>query len=212
MDNIDKKIEYSLFSPKTGRSLFYDYPELKENPDLVQFKNNRAKLLLCYYLGCDTSPLKKYYVGNDEDKKTLAIEKAITHSGVRLKDGELLQFLAGDFSSEIKKGINGFLIYKANARIRAKLKMEKLFSNWEKIIDKDIDDSEFNIIDKNGVNTEEKDFDKIKKYTEITINIKKQLTDTIKEIEYGFGLSEAERGDSESEEVSFTDQKHEGII
>ena len=212
MDKIDKQVAYSLFSPKTGRSLFYDYPELKNNPDLIQFKTDKSKLLFCYYLGCDTSPLKKYYVGNDNKKKTIAIEKAISHSGVRLKDGERLSFLSAEFPSEIKKGINGFLIYKANARIRAKLKMEKLFSNWEKIIDKDIDDAEFNILTKEGVDTGEKDFDKIKKYTDITINIKKQMAETIKDIEYGFGLSEGEKGDSESDDVSFTDQKHEGSI
>ena len=212
MDQMDKKIEYSLFSPKTGRSLFYDYPELKDNPDLIHLKGDKRKLLFCYYLGCDTSPLKPFYIGTDKEKKFLAIEKAIDHSGLSIPEDQRIYYLAGEFPSDIKKGINGFLIYKANARIRMKLKMEKLIANWEKIIDKDIDSSEFNLVDKDGRDLGEKDFDKVKKYTDITISIKEQMSDTLREIEYGFGLTESEKADTESDDVSFTDLKHEGEI
>lgn len=212
MDDLDKKIEYSLFSPKTGRSLFYDYPELKDNPDLVHLKNDKRKLLFCYYLGCDTSPLKSYYVNTDIRSRRKAVEKALEHSGMRLREEQKRSYLMCEFPSDVKKGINGFLIYKANARIRMKLKMEKLLSNWEKIINKDIDSSIFNVLDKEGRDTGEQDFDKVKKYTDITISIKKQMSDTLREIEYGFGLTESEKADSESDDVSFTDLKHEGEI
>ena len=212
MDKVDKQIEYSLFSPKTGRSLFYDYPELKDNPDLIHLKTDKKKLLFCYYLGCDTSPLKSYYVSNEPKKRRLAIDKALKVSGIKIQEEQKRSFLMAEFPSDVKKGINGFLIYKANARIRMKMKMENILSNWEKILDKDVDDTEFNIIDKEGRDTGEQDFDKVKKFTDITSSIRKQMPDTLKEIEYGFGLTESERGDSESDDVSFTDLKHDGEI
>jgi len=210
--NIDKKIEYSLFSPKSGRSLFYDYPELKENPDLIHLENTKTKLLFCYYLGCDTSPLKKYYNGQNPVNIELAIKKALEHSNLRISTEERSSYLANELPSDVKKGINGFRIYKATARVRMKMKLEKTLSNWEILLDKDIDSDEFNAVDKNGASTNEKDFDKIKKYTDITINIKKQLPETLREIEYGFGLTESEKSESESDDISFTDLKHDGLL
>lgn len=213
-EKIDKKIEYSLFSPKKQRSLFYDYPELKENPDLIHLKTNKRKLLFCYYLGCDTSPLKPFFMGDDVEKKSIAIHKALEHSGLIdvIDEDAVLEYVDGNFPPDVNKGVNGFLIYKVNARIRMKQQMEKMLENWEIIINKNVDSKEFDAVDKNGASTGEKDFDKIKKYTDITINIKKQMSETLKELEYGFGLTESEKMGSENDDISFTDLKHEGTL
>tara|TARA_R110000803_G_scaffold107849_2_gene175996 strand:- start:302 stop:943 length:642 start_codon:yes stop_codon:yes gene_type:complete len=211
-EGIDIRIEHSLFSPKSTRSMFYDYPELKDNKDLVPLQSQKGKLKLAYYLGCETSPLKKYFIGNDMKNRLLAIEKAIKFSGIRLKPMVLEDYLVGKFPSDVKNAINAFNIYKPSVRTRLKLQLEKILENWEKTINVDIDSPTFNILDKEGRDTGEKDFDKIKKYTDISISIKKQMNDTLHDAEYGFGLTESKKGDAKSDDVSFTDLKHEGTL
>ena len=214
MDKLDKKIEYSLFQPKKQRSLFFTYPELKDNPDLIHLENNKAKLLFCYYLGCDTSPLKPHYLSDNIQKKVIAVQKALNHSGLinRIKDDELSDYLDMDFPAEITKGIKGFLIYQANARVRAKMKMEKILHNWEIILDKDIEGEEFFVVDKKGDRTGERDFQKIKQHNDIVASIRKDMKQLIADIEYGFGLTEKEQVSSDGEDISFTDLKHEGLL
>lgn len=214
MDKMDKKIEYSLFQPKKQRSLFFAYPELKDNENLIHLENNKAKLLFCYYLGCDTSPLKSWFLSDNKQKRATAVSKALDHSGLinKIEDEELSEYLDLDLPADVKKGIDGFLMYQANARIRAKMKMERILANWEIILDKDIDGDEFFAVNKNGERTGEKDFQKIKQHNDIVISIKKELKQTIKDIEYGFGLTESESVSSDGEDISFTDLKHEGAL
>ena len=192
--------------------MFYDYPELKDNKDLIPLESQKGKLKFSYYLGCETSPLKKYFIGDNIKNRLLAIEKAVKFSGIRLKEIELENYLVGKFPSDVKNAINAFNIYKPSVRVRLKIQLEKILENWEKIIDEDVSSSTFNIMDKNGVDTGERDFDKIKKYTDISISIKKQMNDTLRDAEYGFGLTESKKGDAKSDDVSFTDLKHEGTL
>lgn len=212
MSNLNQKItNHSLFVPRNGKKLSFDYPELSNNKDIKDL--SKSEMLFCYFLGCETSPLVQYYEGDNLEHVSLAISKAIEASGIDLSDQEVYQYTNERmFPSRITKGVNAFSRYKTSVRLRAKLMQQKMLDNFEKIVDVDVNGAEFNIVDKEGRDTGEKDYDKVKKYVDAATKISNDLQGIIDKIEYGYGVKEVKSNKKDDSGVSLTDRKHEGEI
>ena len=199
---------YSLFVPKGKISLTKDYPELKKNRYLDNLR--REVLLFCWYLGCEGSPCFDYYYSDDAKDKKAALMFAKEHSGIKISDYEwdrVLKELV--LPANYTKGIQEFNSFKVGPRVRTMRMVENMLLNFEKVISVDIEGPKFNVIDKDGNDTGEKDYTKVKQYTDTCINIRKQFTEILAEAERGFGISDVTEDEKKEVGQSFLDMKHE---
>ena len=213
-DKIDNVVHYSLFTPKSMRSLLRDYPELKNNQAIADLKI-KSKILFAYYLGCETSPLYEWYNSDHKLKRSKAIEKAIKHSGLKVEDELFEEYLENRFPSDLKAGVEAFMRYKMSIRMRAKMLQEKAMRNYEKIIDVDINGEQFFVTDKEGNPTAEKDYDKVKKYTEISLKVLGDMEKLVEKMEYGYGIKTVDNGsnsDDDDGDTSLLDKMHENKL
>ena len=90
--------------------------------------------------------------------------------------------------------------------------VENMLNNFEKVINVDINSSEFNVITKEGADTGERDYDKVKKYTDTCISIRNKFSELLEQAEKGFGTSEASEEQKNEVGQSFLDLKHEQNI
>lgn len=210
--NIDDKVRFSLFAPKSKKHLATDYPELRSNPMLKEL--NKMELFFCYYLGCETSPLNEWFNSTNKKKREQAIIKAADHSNYKIPDEDYGDFLEGRFPGHIQNGIESFMSYKLSVRMRAKRLQEKALENYEKIIDVDINGEQFFVTDKEGNPTAEKDYDKVNKYTTISLNVLKNMDELVNKIEYGYGIDELKDDNSKNDDddISYIDLEHENKL
>lgn len=201
--------DYSLFIPRGRVSLIQDYPELKKNHYLTTLRKD--KLLFCWYLGCEGSPCFEAYNSDNSKDKEAALRFARERSGLRIDDFTFEnEFVAkNNLSSDIKKGVEIFSNFKLGVRIRLKKMIDSMLNNFEKVINVDIDSPDFNVIGKDGENTGERDYDKIKKYTDTCINIRNKFSEILEQAEQSFGVAEVEEEERFEVGQSFIDLKHE---
>jgi hypothetical protein len=199
---------YSLFVPRGKVSLVKDYPELKKNRYL---DNLRSEILLfCWYLGCEGSPCFDYYNSDDPKEKKAALEFAKEHSKIKLSDYEWDRVMDSlVLPANYSKGVQEFNSFKVGPRVRTMRMVENMLLNFEKVISVDINGPKFNVIDKDGNDTGEKDYTKVKQYTDTCINIRKQFSEILAEAERGFGISEVKEEEKNEIGQSFLDLKHE---
>lgn len=206
--DIEKISPYSLFLPKGRVALIQDYPELKNYSELKSLRND--KLLFCWYLGCEGSPAFDYYYGERPSDKVTALWFAKKKSGLRMTDMEFEEYLQREtLPPDILRGIEIFNTFKIGVRIRMKMMAENMLENFEKVVNVDINGPDFNIVDKDGNNTGEIDYDKIKKYSDTCLNIRNKLTDLLEQVEHGFGVSTKDEESRLEEGQSFIDLHHE---
>ena len=105
--------------------------------------------------------------------------------------------------------------YKMSIRMRAKMLQEKAMRNYEKIIDVDINGEQFFVTDKEGNPTAEKDYDKVKKYTEISLKVLGDMEKLVEKMEYGYGIKTVDNGsnsDDDDGDTSLLDKMHENKL
>ena len=107
------------------------------------------------------------------------------------------------------RGIEIFNTFKLGVRIRMKLMAEKMLENFEKVVYVDVNGPDFNLIDKDGNNTGERDYGKVKQYSDTCINIRNKMNDLLQQVEHGFGVTEKSEESRLEEGQSFIDLKHE---
>ena len=208
IDKLKDVSDYSLFVPRGKVGLAQDYPELKKNPFLNTLRKD--KLLFAWYLGCEGSPCFEAYNSDDSRDRKSALEFARKKSQLKVPEYEFADYLEKDYlPSDIKKGVEIFGNFKVGVRVRLKKMIESMLNNFEKVINVDIDSPDFNIIGKDGENTGERDYDKIKKYTDTCINIRNKFSEILEQAEQSFGISETEEDDKFEVGQSFIDLKHE---
>ncbi len=206
--DLDNMNPYSMFLPKSRTALTQDYPELKNYPELKALRGD--KLLFCWYLGCEGSPAYEYYTSDSKSEKVTAIHFAKKHSKWRIADYEFENFLNMEtLPADIVRGIEIFNTFKLGVRIRMKLMAEKMLENFEKVVYVDVNGPDFNLIDKDGNNTGERDYGKVKQYSDTCINIRNKMNDLLQQVEHGFGVTEKSEESRLEEGQSFIDLKHE---
>lgn len=190
--------DYSLFAPKSKRSIKDDYPELR---DAEEFRGlTKSDMLFVWYYACEASPLMSI----DSDQKR--VESAIKY--IERIDPELITAKFKDyaqliFTPKMEVAIHKMRQYKMGTRIRAKKMIDKTMDNYEKILSLDIDGSEF--INKDG----EKDFTKIKQYVDSSKTIIGNIPTLIEQAERGFSVVDLSGEDDEEEGYGLIDDYFE---
>jgi len=206
--NLKEVTEYSLFAPKSKSGLVGDYPELKKNRYLSGMRND--KLLFCWYLGCEGSPCFDYYNSDDAKEKKAALLFAKEHSEIRTSDHEWKRMLSeGKLNTEFLRGIKEFNSFRVGPRVRMMRMVENMLNNFEKVISVDINGSEFNLRSKEGDDLGEKDYTKVKQYTETCISIRNKFSEILEQAEQGFGIAAVQEDKKVEMGTSYLDMKHD---
>lgn len=183
---IDEKSEIKtiVFGPRNGKSLFRLYPELRDEP---VFKNMaHDDLLFAWYIGIPNSPVDHEWT--EKVRWQSAAAKCFTNKDKREKSGSF------DVGEDVKIAIKKFESYSPEARSEAKQIIQKIFHNYQKLVDVNVDTAFLKTTtvgkgeDKQVVT--ETDWTAKNQYTNITSTISKALPDLVKQIEEGFGIQE----------------------
>ncbi len=177
----------SMFTPKSNQSLRSDYPELNKNKAFIGL--NKNEMFFCWYFACKSSPLIR-----EEDPRKRA-EAAIYFSYPKDKRDQIARaYSSGNFPEKLKIAIDEMRKYEPGPRIRAKMMVEKIMQNYEKIISIEIDgNTEFK--NKDG----EVDWAKKKSYIDTCSVVAKNLSLLISQSEGSFGITEEKDGESYNE-------------
>ncbi len=182
--------KYSLFYPKSKRSLLDEYPELREYPALKAL--NRSEILFVWYYACKASP---YYNIDDHEKRVIrAMNKSF---GKSMREQTRKEYLSGKMPEKILQGIQAMKVFEPAARIRAKQLFEKIIVNFEKLIDVDLEnDPQFSVeLGREAILNK-------KTYAQMCKEVTAKLPDLVRQAEQAFGLVEvSEEGKVSAAEV-----------
>jgi len=201
--------KYSMFEPKSSRRLSTDYPELKENSHIKNLSAKEQKL--CWYLGCEVSPVYDEYGSKDKKIRQKAIDFAVDKTFNKPLDAQIAKDLKKELPADINRGIEEFEKYNVSIRVRSKKMLGTIADNLEKIIDVDVDGEQFFEVDKDGKSTGRKDFDALSKYVNMALSISKNINDIVHQAENGYSVTLVEEEDVKviEEGVSIIDFIHE---
>ena len=217
-DNIDDLLKYPLFAPNGKIALTTLYPELKDID--VLNKISSSEVMFCWAVGCATSPFHQAYKKAKGNSMVKLIIKIIDFCKLKIPEHQQINYEKEDYPSDIEEGIKAFIRFNHNARIRAKVMIEKMFDNYESFLNMDIEGNDFKTTipakhDKEGnelsPERKEKDLDKIAKYVTSSKIIRSQLQELINDTEEAFGVTDLNKvKDSKSPSGgSMMDQYHE---
>lgn len=196
---MDKKrdINNSLFAPKSKRGLLIDYPELKKHEDLKKLRDPKD-LLFVWYFASKSSPF--YDIEKPEERAKQCIKHVY---GEDIAHHKAENFISGNFDDKIGTAIALMASFNPGPRIRAKKMVEKILSNYEKLIDIDAsNDEEF-------LGKDEKvDWSKKKAYVDTCATVSASLPRLISQTEAGFGIAD-ESGDQDMLSGELLDDFHE---
>lgn len=195
--------DYSIFKPKSTRSIFNDYPELRLVPEFKPLSND--DMLFVWYYACESSPHFRI------TKDRIRVEKALEDSYFRNGKKHLMQtdkerYLTCMFPEKIRLAIEAMSQYKVGPRVRAKMLLEKGFENIEHILNIDASD-EKHFKNKDG----EVDFTKKKAFMDTLAKATDLMPSLISQLEKGFHVTEDKDKNTSStfEDESFMDNYHD---
>lgn len=179
-DNVEYVKRLSMFYPETKKGILLDYPELAKRD---AFRNlSRSEALFVWYYACKASPFK--YEEDDKEKIELSLEQSFGKKADAVRN----TYIAGNFSEKVKTAIAEMRTFEIGPRIRSKMMIEKIMSNYEKLVDVNVS---MDFLNKDG----ETDWTKKKAYIDSCSTISKTLPALISQSEGGFGISEKEDAD-----------------
>jgi hypothetical protein len=190
-----------LFGPRTKKALKKQYPELDNEPAFKGIEG--ADILFAWYIGIPNSPVDQ----ESPDAMRYRIAAATC-----FPEGEKRQaFGSGDFPEEIKFAIEKFKKYSPEARAAAKNIVQKIFNNFEKLVNVDVE-KDFLITRKVGKGEDAEEITEIdwtgrKQYVDSATTISKNLPELLKQVEEGFGITEKKSDDGQG--VKSIDKFHQ---
>jgi hypothetical protein len=179
-ENLEYVKKLSMFYPSTKKGILLDYPELAKRDSFRTL--SRSEILFVWYYACKSSPFNK-----EEDDK-IKIEASLVQAFGKKAKAVRSTYMAGNMGEKVKTAITEMRTFEIGPRIRAKLMVEKIMSNYEKLVDVNLEEDFKN---KDG----EIDWTKKKAYIDASSTISKTLPALIGQSEGGFGISEKEDGD-----------------
>lgn len=181
MERSEKEMKnLSMFYPKTKKGILSDYPELKKIG--VFEKINKNEMLFVWYFACQSSPFH-----DEEDPKIRCERSVIEAFGPERSKQVMGAYSAGNYSERVRLAISEMQKFQIGPRIRAKMMVEKIMSNYEQLIDIDTKTA---FKDKDH----EEDWTKKKAYIDSCAKISSTLPTLITQSEGGFGVTEKEDG------------------
>lgn len=191
IDNVDVKTV--LFGPRNKKSLKKLYPEIDNDLNFKGVEN--SDLLFAWYMGIPNSP-----IDHDLDHR-MRLRSAANHC---FPDGDKkVAYASGEFSDEVKVAIERFKLYSPEGRAASKNILQKIYHNFEKMVDVDMD-TDFVVIKTIGKGEDREEIKEIdwtakKQYVDSAVKIAESLPALLKQIEEGFGIT-----DKKSDEGSGT--------
>ena len=177
--------EAYLFKP-FKKGMIYEYPELGQIPEFACLTNKQ--LLFVWNYSNITSP--HFFIRKKNEK----LHKCIHDSFGRLADDEYARYMNEDFPQDIRDAMKRMDTFDVSARYRAKLNVEKVFSNLEKMID--IAEGQIQSMD----------LDEKKKYADFSIKVAEAMPGLIKQLEDGFGIRTEEAKEDNKKAPSLADK------
>jgi len=157
-----------LFPPRGNKPLTATYPELREYDELT--KITPKELLFIWYVTFVYSGFQL------KDRVKLAISEVW---GDDLPEGEKNKLVYDNWNADLRAAQSVMENFNLSARMKSRIIIETAFQNYQEIIKIDIEEIK-----------KSKNWAELKKYTEVTSDIIKQLPDLVKSLETGNGVGE----------------------
>lgn len=171
--------KYSLFTPRSRRSLILDYPELGKYKELLDL--SKIDLLFVWYYACEASP----YSSTQTDQDRAIKASAVTYRrNKQISEDKILAIEDLNFDDKLAMAIEKMESFRMGPRVRMRKMVDNMLSNYEKIINVDISGEEFQ--NEDG----EKDLDKIKDYSAISKLVLASMNDILSKSEDHFGTTD----------------------
>lgn len=168
--------EIKIFEP-SDKDMRIEYPELNDIPEFEGLSGTELKFV--WYWSNRTSP----YCGmkNIKFKTTKCISASF---GDGAKKEQYSRYMANSFPEKIRIAMDRMERFSPSTRLRAKLTIEKIFENLEKITE--ITEEDF------------MDLQSRKEYANLAVTVTKNMGDMVKQMENAFGVkySGKEEGDN----------------
>lgn len=195
--------EYSIFKPKSSRSIFFDYPELRK---VEAFRTlNPDDMLFVWFYACEVSPY--FDIEKDRERVERCIEASYLRKGKKnITEKEAENLKNGKFTEKLQAAISEMFKFKVGPRVLGLKMLEKGFDNLQKILDIDASDkSQF--LNKD----DEVDFSKKKAYVDTLKNATDLTPKLIEQLEGKLHLSKEEKGKAGAtfEGNNLLDEMHE---
>jgi hypothetical protein len=170
--------EHKIFIPKSKNGLLAEYPELEKYEEFKMLKPYET--IFVWWHSCAASPI--FNIDNESVRISEAYKKAT--EGKRENPVEKKAYTAGKIPDHVKDACIRMRSFNSSARIRAKLMLNKVFDNYEKILNVDPDDtSQFENKD-GGI-----DWTKKKAFVDAQASIISKLPEMVEMTEHSFGAS-----------------------
>lgn len=188
-----------LFGPKNEKDLKRQYPELGR--DKVFTDLTVQQLLFTWWYSNPTSPLVVNENLNEKERIMFAYNEAF--SKTKKDDDRSRDYMSGNFPPTVRMAIDRMSKFNPTVRQRAKAMLEKIISNYEELIDVDVDDFQEPVLDEDGKEVGKKiNWTGRNSYVTSAKNIAEALPDLIKQVEEGFGVIETREGESGIKAIS----------
>lgn len=183
---MDKKIDYTIFAPKSGTTLKRLYPELEEN---VKFRDiSNEELTWVWNYACKASHLVKDENLGNSDRAKLAADLSFI-AGTEVSKDAKKRFSKLELPERIKEAVDEMKKYDPVARALAAQIIETSFLNLYNMAAVNNDDFiEVEVNDK-GDEIKRINFTARKQYTETVAKISEILPELIKQRESNFGVT-----------------------
>lgn len=176
----------ALFFP-TERDMKVEYPELTEIEEFEKLKGSELKFV--WFWANRTSPY--YSMKHEKIKVQACIRDAF---GDSLTGDEYKRYLSCNFAEHILIAIDKMEKFSPSTRLRAKMTIEKIFTNLEKITD----------IEK----TDLIDLQSRKEYANLAVTVSKNMGDIVKQMENAFGIRYHNSEEKEEKGPTMMDRLH----
>lgn len=180
----EEDYKHILWGPRDKKSLKKLYPELENEP---AFKGVEGQeLLFAWYIGIPNSPV-------DHEWESLVRYRSAAYKCFKDEDKKR-EFGSGDFPDHVKRAIERFKRYSPEARAASNNIVQKIFHNFEKMVDVDVE-KDFLVTRTVGKGEDreevtEMDWTGRKQYVDSATKISETLPALLKQIEEGFGIKE----------------------
>jgi hypothetical protein len=174
-----------LFGPKNKKDLKIEYPELGKVPEFQ--KLTVSELLFVWWYANQTSPIVRDDKLADKLRVMAAYEIAFGVATTETNEARKKQYYSGNFPSTISMAIDVMRKFNPTVRARAKFIIDKILTNYEKMVDVNVDDfkDEKGEINWTGRNN----------YVTSAAKISDTLPQLINQSEQGFGIIETKDGE-----------------
>lgn len=156
------------FPPRGNKPLTAIYPELREYDELT--KITPKELLFIWYV---TFVYSGYQL---KDRIKLSISEVW---GEDISGEDKNKLIYDNWNADLRAAQQVMENFNLSARMKSRIIIETAFQNYQEIIKIDIEEIKLN-----------KDWAELKKYTEVTSDIIKQLPDMVRSLETGNGVGE----------------------